>query len=576
MRMEYFVSGVAAGFAEEFVIKLLNRKVFVRFTEFHLLVGIIKDGGTSCLEVDRCLGSRALNGLTAAVDTTAGTSHDFDEIDLEFAGFHLVQKFLRVLCAGSNSNTYFDVAELVGSCLDGSCTANFFKIELFELGVEDNFCRCAESRFHNAARCAEDRTRTGTDVERLIEGFVVESLIVDTCFFDHSCKFACGDRVVYVVDAGTDCALTGTANFKLLRCAGDCGNEDDVCRVKTALACVVGLVHRAEHLLRRFAGGEVFSEFREIVFAVLDPTGRAGCDEREVLAFLHSAEEFGCFFHDGKVCGEVHVVNAVKANAFESGNHLTFGIHAGLDAEAFADGGTDGRRGADRNVFGGIVDGIPNFFGVILFVERAYRASNDTLTAGYARGSCERLIECGADLCIEAAVERFDDADALHILTSGNATAAKDTFVVVTNEESGAFVLETFHVSACETVLVGHAEIAAELLQFTAAAADAGETFFLVCGKDEFKVGLSGGLNLGGVCIDFHAVCDFGYASSHKTSCALDFNKAEAASADLIDVLEVAECGNIDFRNSGSVDDLTACGDFIFASVDFYSNHIHV
>ena len=98
--VENFVSNVAAGLFEEFVVKLLNSEVFVRFTEFHLAVCIVKDGGTCFLEIDRCLGSRALNGLTATVDTTAGTSHDFDEINLEFAGFNLVEKFFCVCCTG--------------------------------------------------------------------------------------------------------------------------------------------------------------------------------------------------------------------------------------------------------------------------------------------------------------------------------------------------------------------------------------------------------------------------------------------------------------------------------------------
>ena len=97
------MSNVAAGLFEVFVVKLLNSEVLVGFAEFHLAVCVVKDGSAFFLEVDRCLGSRALNGLTAAVDTTAGTSHDFDEINLELAGFNLVEKFFCVCSTGSNS-----------------------------------------------------------------------------------------------------------------------------------------------------------------------------------------------------------------------------------------------------------------------------------------------------------------------------------------------------------------------------------------------------------------------------------------------------------------------------------------
>ena len=575
MGVENFVSNVAAGLFEEFVVELLNGEIFVRFTESHLAVCIVKDGCAFLLEVDRCLGSCALNGLTATVDTTAGASHNFDEVCFDLTGFYLGEKFLCVLCAGGNGNVYFYIAELIGCGLDGIGAANIIEFELFKLGAEDNFGSSAERCFHNAAGRAEDRTCAGTDVEGLVEFFIVESFVIDTCFFDHTAELASGDRIVNVVNAFADSALSGAAYFEFLCGAGNCGNEYDVSGIEAAFTRIVSLVHSAEHLLRRFAGGEVVREFGEVVLAVLDPTGRAGGDEGEVLAFLHSFKEFGCFFHDGKVCGEIHVVNAVEAETLERGNHLAFGINTGFDAEAFAQGCADGRRGADRNVLGGIVDCIPNLIGIVLFVERAYGAGNDTLTAGYAGGGSKRIFISSADNGIKTAVESFDDTDALHILTSSYATAAKDTFVVVTNEESGAFVFFVLDILACEAIFVFNTEISGKLLQFTAAAADAGETFFFMSGKDEFQVGLSGSHDLGGICSDFHSVGYFGNAGSHKASCALYFNETETASADFVDIFEVTESGNIDFRDSGSVDDLAARRNFIIAAVNFYSNHIH-
>ena len=58
-------------------------------------------------------------------------------------------------------------------------------------------------------------------------------------------------------------------------------------------------------------------------------------------AVLYSSEEFGSFFHDCKVCGEVHVVYSVEAELLESSNHLAFNVCAGFVAEAFADCGTN-------------------------------------------------------------------------------------------------------------------------------------------------------------------------------------------------------------------------------------------
>ena len=226
-------------------------------------------------------------------------------------------------------------------------------------------------------------------------------------------------------------------------------------------------------------------------------------------------------------------------------------------------------------MLGGIAESFPDGLSIVFFIKSTNGAGNDTLTAGDTGRCCERIFESCADYGIETAVERFDDTDALHLLTSGNATAAEDTFVVITNEECSAFVFCVRDIFACETVFVFYAEVAAKLLQFTAAATDAGETFFLVSGKDEFKVGLSRSHNLRGVRIDFHTVSYFGNAGSHEASCALYFNEAKTASADFVYVFEIAESGNINFCDSGSVDDLAACGNFIITSVDFYSNHIH-
>ena len=297
--------------------------------------------------------------------------------------------------------------------------------------------------------------------------------------------------------------------------------------------------------------------------------------KRKVFAFFYSVQKFCCFFHDGKVSGEVHIVNAVKAEALDCGNHFAFCVNTGFIAEAFADGGTDGGCCADGNVLGGVVERFPNLSGVVLFVERTNGAGNDTLAAGYAGGCSEGLFKCGADASIKATVDGFDRADALHILTSRYTTTAEDTFVVVTNEESGAFVFFVFIVFAFEAGFVCNTEIVAKLLELTAVAADTGETFSLMCGEDELEVGLSGFNNLGGVCPDFHAVGYGCYAGSHKTSGAFHFNKAKTASADLVYVLEIAKGGDINFCDSCGIDDLDTRRDFIFTSVDFNGYSFH-
>ena len=173
-------------------------------------------------------------------------------------------------------------------------------------------------------------------------------------------------------------------------------------------------------------------------------------------------------------------------------------------------------------------------------------------------------------MCIETAVNGGDSADTLHILARTYAAAAKDAFIVITNDEGCAFIL--FHMVnlACKVSFVCYAVVAAESLELAILASDAGKAFLFVCGKNKLEVCFSHCLYFFCICENFHSLCNGSYASSHQAASALNLNESKAASADLVDVLKVAKCGDLNFCDSRCIEDCGIRGNGIFTSVDFY------
>ena len=272
------------------------------------------------------------------------------------------------------------------------------------------------------------------------------------------------------------------------------------------------------------------------MLAVLDPSGRAGGDERELAALLDSLEELGSLLHNREVGGEVHVVNAVEAETLYSRDHLALDVSTRLVAEALADCSADRRCGADCDVLLRVGDSVEHLLSVVLFVERADRAGNYTLTAADTAGLGELLLERGADVGIKSAVVSADNADALHILAGCYAAAAEDTLVVITNEERRAFVFFVFDARAVEMTFLA-AVFVSQLLKLAGGAAHTGQTFLFVVREHQLEIGLSRGEHLRGVREDLHALVDRIYARGYESARARDFDKAETAGADLVDVL---------------------------------------
>ena len=83
--MENLMSRMASGCAEELIIELLDGGIFMRLANVHVFISCVENRSAFCLQVYLSLCVGTLNRLTAAVYTAAGTSHDFNEVNLELA-----------------------------------------------------------------------------------------------------------------------------------------------------------------------------------------------------------------------------------------------------------------------------------------------------------------------------------------------------------------------------------------------------------------------------------------------------------------------------------------------------------
>ena len=129
----------------------------MRLSEFKLFgVRLIENGSTETLEIHVVANGSGLERLTTAVYASAGTSHDFDELNVVCSVLYAAKELVCVSCTGSNCNLEFNVAELVLSKLDAFCSAYIVEFELFKRLSFDNFRSGTESSFHNTAGSAED------------------------------------------------------------------------------------------------------------------------------------------------------------------------------------------------------------------------------------------------------------------------------------------------------------------------------------------------------------------------------------------------------------------------------------
>ena len=288
-------------------------------------------------------------------------------------------------------------------------------------------------------------------------------------------------------------------------------------------------------------------------------------------------EDFGAFFHDGKVGGEVGVEHIVEAEAAEGGRELAGYDGAGLIAEFLAEGDADGGRGLRDNDLVRVAEVVEETVRVVALGQGAGRAHRDALAAVGAVRLGEHAVEGRGDGGVEAAADGAEHAHRLDIVAHAFAAAAEDALVHVAGDGDGLLVLALGLLA-----LVGHlADVEArdEFLELAVVALGAGEAVVRVVGEDELGDGLAGAHDAGGVGLDDHAFRDHGGAGRGQVAAAFDLDDADAAgSRGVLDAgaleVDVTERGNGNPHGSGRIEDGGSFCDAHRAAVDSQVDHI--
>ena len=117
-----------------------------------------------------------------------------------------------------------------------------------------------------------------------------------------------------------------------------------------------------------------------VVFRKVYPARRAGSNHRENTAVLYPIQEFGRFFHNGKVGTEVSVEHFLIAQATERRDHFAGNGSSYLHTEFFAESRANRGSGLNDDVFARLERRV-NSFDFRRFHKSARRTNVDTLTA---------------------------------------------------------------------------------------------------------------------------------------------------------------------------------------------------
>ena len=262
-------------------------------------------------------------------------------------------------------------------------------------------------------------------------------------------------------------------------------------------------------------------------------------------------DKLAALLHNGEVGGEVGVVDIVKAQGFEGGDHAAGGGHVQGEAEVLRPGGANGGRYLHHGDDVGVGQGFEHLHRVVPLVEGAHGAVGDALGAVGAVGVLELAVFRDVDRGARAGAGHVPDIEALHLVADLNAAHALDALGRVANE--GQVLVPP---GDGQLRLIGRAQevhIVGQLLQGAVAAADAGGTPAVVLGEDKLQIGLARLAHPGGVGVDLHALGHLVVAGGHQAADALDLHHADAAGSDLVDVLEVAQAWNVDPVGSGGL-----------------------
>ena len=581
--VEKLFSLLAAGLAEVILVESLNLRVEVRHAERSLLVVGVETRRTSGADL---VGRET--GLTAAADTTAAAGHDFDEViarlDAVLEIFaDLVQDLLDIAHLVSDGDIDLGVADLDRSGLDAFHTADFLEVDRRKCSfLSDQAVSRTKSRFHDAARYAEDRAGTRVSAEKIVSRLFRKAQEVNTGGLDHTSELAGRQNDIGIL-ATAGLHVLVARNLVLLSRTRHDGSYVDIVAGNIVLLGPVCLSKSGEHLLRRLRRREVLGKIGSVLLHPVGPRGAAARDKRELTASREALDELGTLFHDRDVGREVRIKDLVKAEHAESRIDLTGRKLAGLHAESFAESDADGGSDLNDASLGRVTESIPNLGRLVVLVNRTDGAVSGALTALDAGRLGELDIGCGSHNGLFAAADELESPYVLHLLADFSATTALNALIGIKDDRRRG-VINIAVIDFLRERNVADAEVGGDILKFAGTRAGALQAVGRMVREDELENGLADLNDVRVVGQNLHTLGRFGAASTEKLGRRYELtgfsaarkeltNNADTAARTSLEIGMVAERGNLDVGGLGGREDRGALGNRNGLAVDFKADH---
>jgi len=217
---------------------------------------------------------------------------------------------------------------------------------------------------------------------------------------------------------------------------------------------------------------------------------------------------------------------------------------------------------------------IPNFSGLILFVDGAHGAVSGTLTTLDTGTLSQKNVSGGSDTGMVPSVEEFQSPNVLKLLTDQGASAARNTFCGVQDDGGSRIV----HRELFYSVFKGNvpdSELGAHGLEFTSLVSRTPQTFVRVVGHNEFQHRPAGFHDLrimGDIVQTFHHGSGTG---PDNLGLAFRPNDTQSTGTPGFQVRVSTEGGHLDLSLLGSGKDRGSFGNAHGHAVYFTINRLH-
>jgi len=241
-----------------------------------------------------------------------------------------------------------------------------------------------------------------------------------------------------------------------------------------------------------------------------------------------SVNNFCTFLHNSKVRTKVSIKHFCKSKFFKSCNHFACNKRSGRQSKLLSKSCSDRRRCLYYNYFIRIGKVIQQSVCIIMFAQSTCRTNCYALSAICAFTVSKVPFKCGSNHCIETSLNCTKGSNCLNIVTNVFTSAAKDTFVHISNNGSCNLFCSLRQFAACKRHLP-YIEPLSKFLQFAFSGLRANKTLVRVVRKNKLSNNSSGIQNSCCAGAYNHPFCTCCCTSRCKILSSLNFYNANSA-----------------------------------------------